>query len=256
MRQPDIFIRIRPGKKEKVIRKLKAADISFVEINEQCLSFPGQVKLDKVLILDKEAVIQDLSSQRTGNVLKSKVESGKWKVSWKVWDCCAGSGGKSIMVHDIFPGIDLTVSDIRLSILKNLEKRFSLAGIDKYTRIVADVSSNTFDFPLSTFDSIIADLPCTGSGTWGRTPEQLYFFDAASIERYSRLQKKILKNIIPYLKPTGKLLYITCSVFVPENEEIVNYLKTDCGLNVEKSGIIKGYDQNADTMFAALFTPS
>jgi 16S rRNA C967 or C1407 C5-methylase (RsmB/RsmF family) len=38
-------------------------------------------------------------------------------------------------------------------------------------------------------------------GTWGRTPEQLYFFEEAGIEKYSALQKKIVSNVIPQLKP-------------------------------------------------------
>jgi len=48
-----------------------------------------------------------------------------------VWDCCAASGGKSILAKDVFGNITLTVSDIRKSILHNLRKRFSEAGIEK-----------------------------------------------------------------------------------------------------------------------------
>jgi 16S rRNA (cytosine967-C5)-methyltransferase len=46
-----------------------------------------------------------------------------------VWDCCAASGGKSILVKDTLNSIQLTVSDIRQSILNNLQQRFAVAGI-------------------------------------------------------------------------------------------------------------------------------
>ena len=255
LQQPSPFVRIRPGYKTHVLGKLENERVDYTFIEPAAVQLPIGFKIENYFALDKEVVVQDLSSQKIGDFFSDHTGS---RGITSVWDCCAASGGKSILAYDKLQNIDLTVSDVRESILINLKKRFFNAGISKYRSAVYDLSGTGFNSNIKKagFDLIIADLPCTGSGTWGRTPEQLYFFDAASIERYSRLQKKILKNIIPYLKPTGKLLYITCSVFVPENEEIVNYLKTDCGLNVEKSGIIKGYDQNADTMFAALFTPS
>ena len=85
-----------------------------------------------------------------------------------------------------------------------------------------------------------------------RQPEQLYFFEKERIGEYAVLQKKIASNIIPFLKPGGYLLYITCSVFRKENEESVNFLKEKFQLQLLKMELLKGYDKRADTMFAAL----
>jgi 16S rRNA (cytosine967-C5)-methyltransferase len=104
------------------------------------------------------------------------------------------------------------------------------------------------------FDIVICDAPCTGSGTWGRTPEHLYFFEEKKIAYYSGLQMNILKNVIPYLKNGGKLLYITCSVFKKENEDVISFLIENSTLKVEKMEILKGYDKKADTMFVALLS--
>jgi 16S rRNA (cytosine967-C5)-methyltransferase len=246
--QPDLFLRLRPGNEEKIKKKLKAAGISFETISDNCVALSNSSKLDSVIELNKEAVVQDYSSQRTGEFL-SLVRRGP---SDKVWDCCAGSGGKSIMLYDLYPDLDLTVSDIRKSIIVNLEKRFSEAGITKYKTIVADLTGSDSRLPTPDFRVILADVPCTGSGTWGRTPEQLFYFDKEKISEFVSLQRKIVSNIIPHLQPGGYLLYITCSVFKKENEDMVKFMKENFHLQIIKMETLKGYDKKADTMFAAL----
>jgi 16S rRNA (cytosine967-C5)-methyltransferase len=246
--QPDLFLRLRPGNEEKIKKKLKAAGISFETISDNCVALSNSSKLDSVIELNKEAVVQDYSSQRTGEIL-SLVRRGP---SDKVWDCCAGSGGKSIMLYDLYPDLDLTVSDIRKSIIVNLEKRFSEAGITKYKTIVADLTGSDSRLPTPDFRVILADVPCTGSGTWGRTPEQLFYFDKEKISEFVSLQRKIVSNIIPHLQPGGYLLYITCSVFKKENEDMVKFMKENFHLQIIKMETLKGYDKKADTMFAAL----
>ena len=171
-----------------------------------------------------------------------------------MWDCCAGSGGKSIMLFDLNKNLSITVTDIRKSILVNLEKRFKEAGIKKYQSFVADLSIENSKLKTQNYDLIIADVPCSGSGTWSRTPEALFFFSEKEIERFNKLQKNIIGNVIPDLKKDGKLIYITCSVFKKENEEVVDFIRSTYHLKLEEMSVLKGYDKKADTMFAARFT--
>ncbi len=252
--QPDLFLRIRPDNNKKVLGKLSGAGLSYKVVSENCIALPNASKVDTVIELDKEAVVQDYNSQRIGEFLSAV----RRRPSDRVWDCCAASGGKSIMAYDINPKIDLTVSDKRESILNNLHKRFARAGIKNYHSFIADLESSTFipQFAVhnSKFDLIICDAPCSGSGTWSRTPEQLYYFKKKRIEEYSALQKKIIENIVPYVKPGGKLLYITCSVFKKENEDIAAYAEEKFKLILNRIEVLKGYEMKADTMFAALFT--
>ena len=246
--QPDLFLRIRPGNNKKVTGKLSGAGLAYKIISENCIALPNASKIDSIIKLDEEAVVQDFNSQRVGEFMA--VRRGP---SDRVWDCCAASGGKSILAYDINPNIELTVSDKRESILLNLKNRFAAAGIIKYHSFVADLENSAFSIQHSKFDFIICDAPCTGSGTWARTPEQLYYFKKNEIEKYAALQKKILQHIIPCLKPNGYLLYITCSVFKKENEEVVNFIKEKSKLKLIKSEVLTGYEMQADTMFAALF---
>ena len=248
--QPDLFIRLRPGHESRVKTKLLDHGINFSEITSTCLSLPNASRIENIIELDKEAVVQDLNSQQTGKLLTNF----KFQISnHKVWDCCAASGGKSLMLYDIDPDIELTVSDVRESILANLKKRFEKAGIQNYTSFINDLSQPNLKPQITNFDLIICDAPCTGSGTWSRTPEQIYFFDEKRIEQYALLQKKIVSTIIPRLKIEGCLLYITCSVFKKENEEVVEFIQRNSELELIKMELLKGYDKKADTMFAALF---
>jgi 16S rRNA (cytosine967-C5)-methyltransferase len=151
--------------------------------------------------------------------------------------------------------IRLTVSDLRPSIIANLRKRFENAGLRKYYALVADlIQPSTLPFPREYFDIIICDAPCTGSGTWSRTPEQLFYFDENRIANYALMQQAIVSRVIPYLKPGGSLLYATCSVFRQENELIVDHMVRDHQLRVNRMELLKGYDMKADTMFVTLLS--
>jgi 16S rRNA (cytosine967-C5)-methyltransferase len=278
LHQPDLFIRIRPGYQEAVLNALGKHDIQYELLPDSAVRLPNGLRVDEIFEVDKEVVVQDLNSQRIGEFLyeyrsrsllgyrslldKSSQFDYRSLLHYRllqnvsVWDCCAASGGKSIMAKDILGDIDLTVSDIRESIMINLKKRFQRAGVTRYNSLITDLSQTNSSLTLdhSPFDLIIADLPCTGSGTWSRSPEQLYFFEPAAIKRYSSLQKRIAANLIPNLKRDGKLLYITCSVFKKENEEIIHFLQERFPLKVEKMELLKGYEKKADTMFAALLS--
>ncbi|HLT41459.1 MAG TPA: RsmB/NOP family class I SAM-dependent RNA methyltransferase [Sphingobacteriaceae bacterium] len=241
--QPDLFIRIHPGKEANVKVVLKNAKISFQELEENVLAFANGTKLDQVKEIQGKYEVQDYSSQLTSQLFKA--EEGE---SW--WDACAGSGGKSIPLMHQQPKVRLMVSDIRNSILRNLDERFTKAGISQYRRKVLDLTKENSILKEEFFDGIILDAPCSGSGTWGRTPEMLTNFDQDKLDHYSSLQKEILDNVIHHLKPGKPLIYITCSVYTQENEQVVQYLE-EKGLKLEKMEYFKGYERKGDTLFAA-----
>ena len=263
LRQPDLFLRIRPGYEQQVIRRLSrpsdpiasAAILAHELIPPFTLRLPNGTKVEELFTPDKEVVIQDYSSQRIAGFLQPQppLDGPAPAAPKSFWDACAASGGKSILAYDLQPGIDLTVSDIRESILKNLQQRFRQAGINEYHSFVADLSKPDPWLPAEKIDLILADVPCTGSGTWSRTPEELYFFNPRKILHYSATQKNILANIVPCLSRGAHLVYSTCSVFKKENEEMTAFIRDEFGLRQEQAAILQGFDQKADTMFAARF---
>lgn len=245
LQQPDLFLRVRPGRMKKVVEALNTNTIAF-EAEGNCLRVANGTKIDQLLTINKDVVVQDRSSQQVANLF-SYFQEASIK---KVWDCCAASGGKSILLMDTLPGILLSVSDIRATILHNLRQRFAEAGIAQFQSFLADLSQ---PLPVKQqYDAIICDVPCSGSGTWGRTPEQLSFFNTQEISRYAQLQATIAGNAIPHLKQGGYLLYITCSVFAAENEMNVNKLAEQHSLKLITLEVFTGYQYKADTMFAAL----
>lgn len=250
LQQPDLFLRIRPGKEKTVITKLTTAGIPF-EQEGDCLRLPNSAKVDAILTINEEAVVQDYSSQQVLQPLQQHLLTAKPQTT--AWDCCAASGGKTILLHDAYPPLKLTVTDIRESILVNLRNRLKKAGIQGYRSFVADVAAPGFSLQ-HTFHIVLCDAPCSGSGTWGRTPEQLCFFSAEKIAHYVSLQKSIALNASRSLKKGGYFLYFTCSVFARENEEVVSFLQEQGGMQVLSQHYFKGYEKKADTLFAALFT--
>jgi len=248
--QPDLFLRARPGNEETVKKKLSDENIPFRQLDDSCIALNNSTKIEGIIAINKEAVVQDYSSQRAGDFFILSASGSRIPT---IWDCCAASGGKSIMAKDKIGDIDLTVSDKRESILANLKKRFQEAGIKKYKYFSEDLSKPLVHRIPGNFDLIIADVPCTGSGTWSRSPEALIFFNKKEIDKYCQLQKKIISNTVPFLKKNGKLVYITCSVFKKENEGMVEFILQNFSLQLEKADVLKGYDKKADTMFAASF---
>ena len=248
LQQPDLFIRIRPGHEDEVERKLDQAGIAYKRYPPSCIALPNTAKIDQLLELDGEVVIQDYSSQQTGRCFFPPDQPP----GPLVWDCCAASGGKSLMAYDYHPSLQLTVSDVRPSILHNLRQRFDRAGIRHYQSLLTDLSVSNARMPAIEADLVIADVPCSGSGTWARTPEQLSFFQQEKILAYQELQKKIVAAAAKKLKKGGRLVYITCSVFRKENEEMVDYMKEMLGLSIESAVLLKGWEMRADSMFVSV----
>jgi 16S rRNA (cytosine967-C5)-methyltransferase len=248
--QPFLYIRIRPKYLAKVLIQFKSIEVAYKIIDPYTIQLPNSFKVEEHFILNKEVVIQDYSSQM---VIEPLLQQLKPKHSYKVWDCCAASGGKTILLHDVYDGtVDLFVTDIRATILDNLEKRFLTARITNYKIAEVNLAKKGLDTK-DKFDIIICDAPCSGSGTWARTPEQIRYFKQKQLEEYNGLQKSIAKNAMKSLQLNGYFLYITCSVFAQENEHIVDYLLQQNSCTLIHAGIIPGYLHHADTMFVALF---
>ena len=242
----------------RINRKFEKQALTFFETNKVDFKFHPSSNLsiqlpDDFDIMNSEPFlkgwieIQDLSSQKLGSFYVPQINE-KWL------DACAASGGKSLQLLDMQPTIDLTVTDIRESILTNLQLRFKRNNIKHYKSKVVDWSDTNSTLSQSEselFDAIIADVPCSGSGTWSRTPEQKLSITEEKIKQFSELQFTIASNLVAILKKGGVLYYSTCSVYKNENIDVVNKLVNNYSIDLVEQRIISGIDSYADTMYLA-----
>lgn len=251
LQQPGLWIRIRNGFREKVLDEFVEKKILF-EVDDHhplSLSLVNSTSLEKTdAFLKGYFEIQDWSSQQMIRYIQPKPNE-----TW--WDACAGSGGKSLMMMDAEPTVTILASDSRASMLKNMEERFNKAGTKNHKTIHLDLSKPISDsqLPFTGFDTILADVPCSGSGTWARTPEWLLMFDEKSLIHYVTLQRNIIKNLSGSLEKDKRLVFITCSVFTEENEKNVAWIPANTALTLLDTAYMEGWAKGADSMFVATF---
>jgi 16S rRNA (cytosine967-C5)-methyltransferase len=247
--QPYTWIRAKKKNINTLREELNALSAIYITTSdtETALAFSKHIDFSRMKTFEKGFFeVQDLSSQLTGTLFQPEQQQ-----NW--WDCCAASGGKSLLLKDIEPTVKLLVTDNRPTIIENLKARFKKANISDYETAITDLEHCKPQLAQK-FDGIILDAPCTGSGTWGRNPERMTFFNENEIANYVEKQYKIALNVAPFLKPHGKLIYITCSVYKQENEENILRIAKETNLTVKEMKYFKGYTYNADTMFGAVLS--
>ncbi len=251
-KQPDLFIRIRPLAAHLCNQLKNTCAAAEATGCPDVFRLPNGTNTDNLGVLNRDFVIQDLSSRKTGAFIQQVLPH----LAGNLWDCCAASGGKTLMLYDAFgKQLQFHVSDLREGILHNLRDRLDTAGIRHYKLYRANLEAGLpAAIKPATMDVVLADVPCTGSGTWARTPEQHFFFSPGQIVPFVRRQKAICKTALTALKPGGTYIYITCSVFEAENDGVADFLVKDCGLKLLERRVIDGMPLNADSMYIAIFT--
>jgi 16S rRNA (cytosine967-C5)-methyltransferase len=124
-------------------------------------------------------------------------------------------------------------------------------GFVNYNSFLADMTKFEAIRRLPLFDAVLADVPCSGSGTWSRTPEWLSYFSEDMLQRYVKNQKIIIGNAVKKLKTGGKLIYITCSVYADENEQNINWFLQNLPLKPDTQCYFQFSKAGGDTLFAA-----
>jgi 16S rRNA (cytosine967-C5)-methyltransferase len=246
--QPSVWIRVRSRFRERVEKEFRQQGFSWKtdESHPLAWSFAAATALQETeSFREGWFEIQDLASQRIGDYFRP-LPGQRW------WDACAASGGKSLLLLEQESGIDLVATDVRPSILENYRSRLKKSGFGGVNCMVADLSSD-IPFTSETFDAVLADVPCSGSGTWSRTPEMLSFFDEKEINtRFVPLQRAILENVFRSIKKGGKLVFSTCSVFKAENEDNTEFLIRDTGGRIESESYIFGAPKGGGSMYVSV----
>lgn len=195
--------------------------------------------------------IQDLASQQIA--LAVDVKAGQ-----KVWDCCAGAGGKSLAIAARMNNKGVVIATdlhgYKLEELKRRSKRaefhnirsFEWAG-DEPLRLPKEVAQQ------KGFDWVLVDAPCSSAGTWRRNPDARWRFSATDTQELIALQQQILANAAPAVRANGHLVYATCSWQVSENEtQVAWFLENNREFKLLSQTMLGAPQQDSDAMFVAV----
>lgn len=193
--------------------------------------------------------VQDIGAQQAARLLN--VQSGM-----RVLDACAAPGGKAAHLLET-AAIELTAveaDDERCAALRHALNPARFPE-DRVMHVVcADAAETEAAWAKRPFDAILLDAPCSGSGVAGRHPDAKWLRRNDDVYALARTQKRLLKALWPLLKPGGRLLYGTCSVFALENQtQIENFLSQHPGARLESQMSLLP-DERHDGFFYALLT--
>ncbi len=138
-----------------------------------------------------------------------------------VLDLCAGAGGKTLALAAAMKGEGRIIAhDSDKTRLRPIFERLQRSGA-KNVEVVAASDADALAEMAGRFDRVVIDAPCTGSGTWRRRPDAKWRLKPRNLEQRQKEQREVLAQAAPLVKPSGRLVYITCSLLPAENTEQV-----------------------------------
>ncbi|PCI32306.1 MAG: RNA methyltransferase [Alphaproteobacteria bacterium] len=163
--------------------------------------------------------IQDEAAQLAVQI--SDIKPGQ-----QVMDLCAGAGGKTLAAAAYMENKgQIYAFDNNFNRMKDLKPRAKRANVRILQGRHVDTAGGKRDKILSEYtncmDRVILDVPCSGSGVWRRNPELKWRLDEDKLQQYCKIQKNLLTEGWGFVKPGGRMIYMTCSLFDDENEKQV-----------------------------------
>ncbi|WP_152032735.1 RsmB/NOP family class I SAM-dependent RNA methyltransferase [Ereboglobus luteus] len=196
--------------------------------------------------------IQDLGSQLILPTALSSFSPSDLQSFSLFLDACAGAGGKTLQLARLLgPAAQIDATDPRPDALAELKTRAARANI-KNIRILPQPALASGK-PRS-YDAVVVDAPCSGTGTWRRSPHLKYTTTEETIRAAAARQLEILARHAPLVRAAGILIYATCSLSRRENEDVVTAFLADpahAGFSLVRQNTILPAAHNTDGFFTA-----
>ena len=216
------------------INQLKKSVDEYSEILSGCEI--GSAKLDDMpaaLILDEPKdvkqlpgfeegwfSVQDAGAQLAAQILQPEADD-------RILDACAAPGGKTAHMFELQPSIQVTALDISESRLERVQENCQRLGFAPEL-VAADAIATEEWWSGELYNKILLDVPCSASGVIRRHPDIKHLRREEDIEVLQQTQREILVKNWSLLKPGGRLLYATCSLFKDENEKQIEWFLDRC----------------------------
>ncbi len=209
----DVFLRVnmRKGSVTAAMDALAKDGVTVIAHPDVtgCLRVTGNPRRVKTAAayLSGLVELQDAASQRA--MRRVAVPDGA-----RVLDYCAGGGGKALAFADLYEAT-VFAHDIAPQRMRDLPVRAARAGVT-ITPLATEALAKA-----AKFDVVFCDAPCTGSGTWRRTPDAKWRLAPEDLAQVMQSQDEVLDASAPLVAEAGLLVYATCSILSDENSHRV-----------------------------------
>jgi 16S rRNA (cytosine967-C5)-methyltransferase len=249
-RQPPLTLRVNRRKTsvEAYLETLAAAGMQASQVGPSAVRLAQAVNVGQIPGFFEGIVsVQDAGAQLAAPLLD--LQDGM-----RVLDACAAPGGKSGHILET-ADVDLTALDVDRRRLARVEE--NLARLDLRARVLAGPAEESGWWDGEHYDRILADVPCTASGIVRRHPDIRWLRRKSDTHQLATLSTKILDNLWQMLRPGGKLLFVTCSLWPQESEaQAAAFAVRHGALRLDAPGQLlpqSGTGQDHDGLFYALF---
>lgn len=189
---------------------------------------------------------QDISSQQVAELLNPKP-------GMVVVDACAGNGGKTLHIATLMENKGRLVAADNLAYkLSTLRRRAQRAGVSIIESLDAS-APDAFASLLGKVDRLLLDVPCTGTGVWRRNPEARWLMKDNALYDLHIQQKEILNSYSEMVKPSGEMVYSTCSILPSENRlQVEAFLAQNSNFKLVKDIQLYPSETEGDGFYMAL----
>lgn len=259
---PKISFRVNRATGENVLTELHEAGIEFVEsqMAPGCFNVTRAGKFIYEMAEQGHVVLQDEASQMVASLVGLKTGES-------FLDVCAAPGNKTTQIISSVESDGnefYAAGDLHEHRLETLRRNLAIAQIENVKVLNYDATGE-MPFEPETFDAILLDAPCSGTGTIRHNPEIRWSLSPADIPELVTKQSAILRNVAKLLKPGGRIIYSTCSLEEEENEKVIeNFLGENENFRADEThapkelitgrGFVRTFPQrdNTDGFFAAV----
>lgn len=203
-------LRLNKGSRARVIEQLQGEGLYFVPTPYSPIGIRSAERVNlNNCVAYKEGVIevQDEASQLAAILADVRPEH-------KIIDYCCGAGGKSLTMAFLMTRQGkIQIHDINRSRLEAVKERAVRLDV-KNLEIIEEVGDRDYD-------RFVVDAPCSGTGTWRRSPDAKYRLTPETLKELNKTQAELLEKAFNHIRRGGRVVYITCSILRDENEDII-----------------------------------
>ncbi len=191
--------------------------------------------------------IQDEGSQLVARLVDARA-------GMRVADLCAGAGGKTLALAMTMQNRgQLVACDVSAARLDGAVRRLRRAGVHNVERHLLEAGDKWVKRRAGTFDRVLVDAPCTGTGTWRRNPDARLRLTEADLAELLPKQAAILNQAATLVRIGGRLVYATCSLLSEENEaQVTAFLSRHSGFFQRDVLVLTPARDGTDGFFAAV----